>query len=53
MQGLFQQPGIEDRIELSNSTRLFRGCRVMKELKFTITGTMFVPDNAEYECNSK
>ncbi len=23
----------------------------MKELKFTITGTMFVPDNAEYECN--
>ena len=21
----------------------------MKELKFTITGTMFVPDNAEYE----
>ena len=23
----------------------------MKELKFTITGTMFVPDDAEYEHN--
>ncbi len=23
----------------------------MKELKFTITGTMFVPEDAEYECN--
>jgi hypothetical protein len=23
----------------------------MKELKFTITGTIFVPDNAEYEYN--
>ena len=22
----------------------------MKELKFTITGTIFVPDNVEYEC---
>lgn len=23
----------------------------MKELKFTITGTMFIPDDAEYEYN--